>query len=92
VDRARRHAWRQAAARHGGHAAGAGRDRILEGVTLLEEVNTTVRRGDADPRAALILRWKGGAITELAVPLNRPQPKIRTGEDTVALIRRASHR
>jgi len=56
--------------------------------TLLEEVNITVRREDADPHAALILRWKGGAITEMTVPLRRPQPKIRTGEDTVGLIRR----
>jgi DNA invertase Pin-like site-specific DNA recombinase len=56
--------------------------------TLLEEVNITVRRDDPDPHAALILRWKGGAITEMTVPLRRPQPKIRTGEDTVGLIRR----
>jgi len=56
--------------------------------TLLEEVNITVRRNDPDPHASLILRWKGGAITEMTVPLRRPQPKIRTGEDTVALIRR----
>ena len=56
--------------------------------TLLEEVNITVRRDAPDPHAALILRWKGGAITEMTVPLRRPQPKIRTGEDTVALIRR----
>lgn len=60
--------------------------------TLLEEVNITIRRDDADPHAALILRWKGGAITELAVPLRRPQPKIRTSEDTIDLIRRlAAH-
>jgi DNA invertase Pin-like site-specific DNA recombinase len=56
--------------------------------TLLEEVNITVRRDDPDPHAALILRWKGGAISELTVPLRRPQPKIRTDEDTVDLIRR----
>ena len=56
--------------------------------TLLEEVNITVRRDAPDPHAALILRWKGGAVTEMTVPLRRPQPKIRTGEDTVALIRR----
>ena len=35
-----------------------------------------------------MLRWKGGAITELTVPLRRPQPKIRTDDDTVDLIRR----
>jgi len=56
--------------------------------TLLEEVNITACREDPDPHARLILRWKGGAITELTVPLRRPQPKIRTDEDTIALIRR----
>jgi DNA invertase Pin-like site-specific DNA recombinase len=56
--------------------------------TLLEEVNITARRDDPDPHAALVLRWKGGAISELTVPLRRPQPKIRTGEDTIDLIRR----
>ena len=56
--------------------------------TLLEEVNITARRDDTDPHARLILRWKGGAISELTVPLRRPQPKIRTDEDTIALIRR----
>ncbi|MGH3258662.1 MAG: recombinase family protein [Streptosporangiaceae bacterium] len=56
--------------------------------TLLEEVNITARRDDPDPHARLILRWKGGAISELTVPLRRPQPKIRTDEDTIDLIRR----
>ena len=56
--------------------------------TLLEEVNITARRDDPDPRACLILRWKGGAISELTVPLRRPQPKIRTDDDTVELVRR----
>jgi DNA invertase Pin-like site-specific DNA recombinase len=56
--------------------------------TLLEEVNITARREDPDPHASLVLRWKGGAISELTVPLRRPQPKIRTDEDTIALIRR----
>jgi Recombinase len=55
---------------------------------LLEEVNITVRREDPEPHADLALRWKGGAITDLATPLRRPQPKIRTDEDTVALLRR----
>jgi DNA invertase Pin-like site-specific DNA recombinase len=60
--------------------------------TLLDEVNITPRRGVPDPHAGLILRWKGGAISELTVPLRRPQPKIRTAEDTIALIRRlAAH-
>jgi hypothetical protein len=35
-----------------------------------------------------VLRWKGGAISKLAVPLRRPQPKIRTAEDIIVLIRR----
>jgi DNA invertase Pin-like site-specific DNA recombinase len=56
--------------------------------TLLDEVNITARRDDPDPHARLVLRWKGGAISELTVPLRRPQPKIRTGEDTIDLIRR----
>lgn len=60
--------------------------------TLLEEVNITARRDDPDPHALLILRWKGGAISEQTVPLRRPQPKIRTDEDTTGLIRRlAAH-
>ena len=60
--------------------------------TLLEEVNITTRRDGPDPHAALILRWKGGAVTEMTVPLRRPQPKIRTDEDTTGLIRRlAAH-
>jgi DNA invertase Pin-like site-specific DNA recombinase len=56
--------------------------------TLLEEVNITARRDDPDPHARLVLRWKGGAITELTAPLRRPQPKIRTDDDTVDLVRR----
>jgi DNA invertase Pin-like site-specific DNA recombinase len=56
--------------------------------TLIEEVNITARREDPDPHARLIVRWKGGAITELTVTLRRPQPKIRTSDDTIDLIRR----
>lgn len=60
--------------------------------TLLDEVNITLRRDDPEPGAGLVLRWKGGAISELTVPLRRRQPKIRTEEDTIALIRRlATH-
>jgi hypothetical protein len=36
----------------------------------------------------VLIRWKGGATSELTVPIRRPQPKIRTDEDTVDLIRR----
>ena len=56
--------------------------------TLLEEVNITLQRDDPGPHARLVLRWKGGAISELTVPLRRRQPPIRTDEDTIDLIRR----
>jgi hypothetical protein len=39
-------------------------------------------------RAMLTLRWRGGAITELAVTLPKTQPAIRTDDDTIALIKR----
>ena len=40
-------------------------------------------------RAELTLRWRGGAITELAVELARTyKPPVRTDEDTVELLRR----
>ena len=39
--------------------------------TLLDEVNITLRRDDPGPHAGLVLRWKGGAISELTVPLRR---------------------
>jgi DNA invertase Pin-like site-specific DNA recombinase/transposase-like protein len=56
--------------------------------TLLEEVNITVERDHTGGQAELILRWKGGAISELTVPIKRKPPKIRTDEDTVELVRR----
>jgi DNA invertase Pin-like site-specific DNA recombinase len=56
--------------------------------TLLEEVNINVHRDEHGGRADLLLRWKGGAITELTVPIKRKPPKIRTDEDTVELVRR----
>jgi hypothetical protein len=56
--------------------------------TLLEEVNITLHRDDPGPHAAPVLRWKGGAISELTVPLRRRQPAIRTDEDTIDPIRR----
>jgi DNA invertase Pin-like site-specific DNA recombinase len=56
--------------------------------TLLEEVHITVRRDDTDPHADLLLRFKGGVLSNLTVPLRRPQPSIRTDEDTIALLRR----
>lgn len=56
--------------------------------TLLEEVHITVRRTDTNPHAELLLRFKGGALSELTVPLRPPQPSIRTDEDTINLLRR----
>jgi len=55
--------------------------------TLLEEVNLAVER--AEFRAHLTLRWRGGAITELDVQLQRRlTPPLRTDEDTIDLVRR----
>src|SRR6266567_1197065 len=57
--------------------------------TLLDEVHITMHRDDdPDPHAELLLRWKGGIISELDVPLRRRQPAIRTDEDTIDLLRR----
>jgi len=56
--------------------------------TLLADVTLAVHRQDPDPHAQVLIRWKGGAASELTVPIRRPQPKIRTDEDTVDLIRR----
>jgi DNA invertase Pin-like site-specific DNA recombinase len=59
--------------------------------TLLEEVIVTVDRDAA--RAELLLRWRGGQASELVVELPRSHPpRIRTDEDTIALVRRlAAH-
>jgi DNA invertase Pin-like site-specific DNA recombinase len=54
--------------------------------TLLDEVNITVDREAA--QAHLILRWKGGAISELTVSTKRAHPRLRTDEDTIDLLRR----
>ncbi len=62
------------------------RKRLLR--TLLTEVNITVHRDQPDPRAEVVLRWKGGALSDLAVPLRRPQPTTRTDEDVIDLLRR----
>ena len=57
---------------------------------LIEEVILDVAREQR--RATLTIRWRGGAITELAVALPRHQPAIRTDEDTIALLERlAAH-
>jgi len=57
---------------------------------LIEEATLDVVREQR--RATVTIRWRGGAITELAVPLPRHQPSIRTDEDTIALLGRlAAH-
>lgn len=57
--------------------------------TLLEEVNIRVEKSDKINDAHLIMRWRGGAITELDVALRiyRIAP-IRTDEGTIELIGR----
>jgi hypothetical protein len=55
--------------------------------SLLEEVRIDVNREER--RAELLLRWRGGASTELVVEMRGAhQPTVRTDEDTVELIRR----
>ena len=55
--------------------------------TLLEEVIFNLKR--AEGMAHLTLRWRGGAITLLDVPVPRFQPMgPRTDEDTISLLRR----
>ena len=54
--------------------------------TLIEEVILDVNREER--RATVTLRWHGGAITELVIPLPRHQPSIRTDEDTIELLTR----
>jgi DNA invertase Pin-like site-specific DNA recombinase len=57
--------------------------------TLLDEVNITIRRDHDSGHADLILRWKGGAISELTIPVKRKPPRrLRTSEDTISLVRR----
>jgi DNA invertase Pin-like site-specific DNA recombinase len=65
------------------------KDRKLLLRALLDEVGIGVHRDHDQGRADLLLRWKGGAITELSVPLKRTPPqRLRTGEDTIDLLRR----
>jgi DNA invertase Pin-like site-specific DNA recombinase len=55
--------------------------------TLLEEVIFNLKR--AEGQAHLTLRWRGGAITMLDVPVPRFKPMgPRTDEDTISLLRR----
>ena len=55
--------------------------------TLLEEVIISVQR--TPPHAQLRMRWKGGAITPLEIPLpHHAPPGLRTDEDTLELLAR----
>jgi len=58
---------------------------------LLEDVSLSVVREKSN--AHLTLRWRGGLLSELDVPLPRSHPApIRTAEDTIDLVRRlAAH-
>jgi DNA invertase Pin-like site-specific DNA recombinase len=63
------------------------RDRKQLMRTLLDEVIVGVERAEA--RCELTLRWRGGAVTELRIPLPRSNYKpVRTDDDTVELVRR----
>jgi DNA invertase Pin-like site-specific DNA recombinase len=54
---------------------------------LLEEVSLSVEREKFN--AHLMLRWRGGLLSEIDVPLPRSHPApIRTAEDTIDLLRR----
>ena len=55
--------------------------------TLLEEVIVAVYR--SEHRAHLTLRWRGGELNEIDLPLPRSQPRgRRTSENTLSLLRR----
>ena len=55
--------------------------------TLLEEVNISIDK--VENKAQLILRWRGGLISELQVNLcRRNRSPLRTDEDTLTLLRR----
>jgi hypothetical protein len=54
---------------------------------LLEEVVIALQRDES--RAHLMMRWRGGAITQLDVPISSFKPMgPRTDEDTISLLRR----
>jgi DNA invertase Pin-like site-specific DNA recombinase len=55
--------------------------------TLLEEVVLNLKRDEG--HAHLTLRWRGGVVTTLDVPVPRFRPQgPRTDEDTISLLRR----
>jgi hypothetical protein len=62
------------------------RKRLLR--SLLDEVNVTVRHDHTDAHAQLMLRWKGGPITDLRVPIKpKPPNRLCTDEATIDLVR-----
>ncbi len=70
-----------------GAATTTDRDRKELLRTLLEEVLLNLKR--AEGHAHLTLRWRGGAITTLNVPVPRFRPMgPRTDEDTISLLHR----
>ena len=59
---------------------------------LLDEVVIAITRNPGAGQADLLLRWRGGATTDLTLVMRRAQPTIRTSDDTIDLIRRlAAH-
>jgi DNA invertase Pin-like site-specific DNA recombinase len=57
--------------------------------SILESVAIHLDRGTVPPTARLVLRWRGGLISELTLPLPAPRnPTLRTDEDTIDLLRR----
>jgi hypothetical protein len=55
--------------------------------TLLEEVMISIEK--IPPQAHVRLRWKGGAITSLQIPLpHHAPPGLHTDEDTIELVAR----
>lgn len=67
----------------------ADRDRKELLRTLLEDVILNVERKEKESHADVTLRWRGGTITKLDVPLKSYQVQpIKTDEDTMSLLRR----
>jgi DNA invertase Pin-like site-specific DNA recombinase len=54
--------------------------------SVVEEVILDINRPDR--RATITIRWRGGALSELAVPLPERRPSVQTAEDTIVLLER----
>jgi DNA invertase Pin-like site-specific DNA recombinase len=54
--------------------------------SVVEEVILDVNRQER--RATITIRWRGGALTEMAISLPKPQPSVVTDEDTSVLLER----